>query len=158
VGELSDLYDTCTKVSEKREIARLVVEAVYANGGRFLNSNGQDIGFKRSMDKAMKALKDRRHIKSRKINGTKSQSQEAIKEAVETKRSNEKDPISTDSAGHALLLLRRNAEEGINKPRESDEDRTRMMPPPRMTDGQNFERRALQHSRHQESRGDNAEA
>ena len=170
MGELSDAYDVCTKVTEKREIARMVVEAVYGNGGRFLDTNGQDIGFKRSMDKAMKALKDRRHIKSRKINGPKPQSEEAIKRAMEAKRSavaprywldKEKGPLSTDSAGHALLLLRRNAEEGINTPRESDEDRTMMMPPPRMG-GQSQERRAslsavLEHSMRQDSSRDNVE-
>jgi len=170
VGELSDLYDTCTKVTEKREIARLVVEAVYGNGGRFLDSDGQDIGFKRSMDKAMKALKDRRHIKSRKINGPKpAQGQEAIRRTLEAKRAGidpnfwlkkEKGPLSTDSAGHALLLLRGNAEEGIDKSRERDEDRTRTIPPPRMTDAQTLDRRAslsaiLQNSMRQEKPRDN---
>ena len=115
VGEYSDIYDTCTKVSEKREIARLVVEAVYSNGGRFLDANGEDIGFKRSMDKAMKALKDRRHIKSRKT----SHSAEAIKKHIEISKEKKMatnprkkiDPLSTDDAGHALLLLRNSDED-----------------------------------------------
>ena len=51
MGQLSDRYDLCQKVQDKREIARLVVEAVYENGGRFLDAEGNDIGYKRSMDK-----------------------------------------------------------------------------------------------------------
>ena len=148
MGELSDLYDTCTKVSEKREIAKLVVEAVYGNGGRFLDSDGHDIGFKRSMDKAMKALKDRRHIKSRKQNGLKLYSDDAIRKDLEAKRAasataarlylekerTEKDPMTTDGAGHALLLLNlRKPEDGTEKPRDRGENETSMKPPPKMT-------------------------
>lgn len=147
MGELSDIYDTCSKVSEKREIARLVVEAVYENGGRFLDADGNDIGYKRSMDKAMKALKDRRHIKSRKLikPNSNSHSAQAIKKEVTKKRAEVfptaaaaakksspkapkrlKDPLTTDDAGHALLLLRNAAEE---VDRSESEDEQRRLPP-----------------------------
>lgn len=146
------MYDVCTKVSEKREIARQVVEAVYANGGRFLDAEGNDVGFKKSMDKAMKALKDRRHIKSRKQGVVKPLSQEAIQKAVQIKRATtanakEKDPLTTDDAGHALLLLRMNSESGSAKPRSDGEvdDDTNMMPPPRPTDAR------TQHAKQQEN-------
>ena len=121
MGRLSDRYDTCTQVKDKREVARLVVEAVYENGGRFLDAEGNDIGYKRSMDKAMKALKDRRHIKGRKSGQAKREEKEKRGEADDSgavaspppppKKSSLKvpkkvrDPLTTDDAGHALLLL-----------------------------------------------------
>lgn len=70
----------------------MVVEAVYSNGGRFLDIEGNDIGFKRSMDKAMKALKDRRHIKTRKVS-TRVQNAGPSKD-------------NTEDGVNALLLLR----------------------------------------------------
>jgi hypothetical protein len=56
VGTFSDRYDLCVKVSDKRAIARSVVQAVYDNGGRFLDTEGQEVDIRRSMDKAMKAV------------------------------------------------------------------------------------------------------
>jgi hypothetical protein len=56
VGVYSDRYDLCVKVADKRAIARSVVQAVYDNGGRFLDAEGQEVDIRRSMDKAMKAV------------------------------------------------------------------------------------------------------
>ena len=100
-----------------------------------MDSEGNDIGYKRSMDKAMKALKDRRHIKTRKLVGSRptSQSGQAIKKdankrqelkkrveglpisakKIIPKAPKPKDPLSTDDAGHALLLLRKAADEVV---------------------------------------------
>lgn len=150
VGEYSEIYDNCVKVSEKREIARLVVSAVYENGGRFLDAQGNDIGFKRSMDKAMKALKDRRHVRTRKLTARvnnphkepKVDGPPKIRETAlspkpvspqrkATPSPHKKNPISTEDGIHALLLLRNAMGEASDKNdphHEAEEEQQDVLP------------------------------
>lgn len=105
-----------------------------------MDAEGNDIGYKRSMDKAMKALKDRRHIKGRKSGQVKREEKEKRAEAVDSgavaspppKRSSLKlpkkvrDPLTTDDAGHALLLLRNASEEVSLEDEDTPEAKPRL--------------------------------
>lgn len=123
----------------------MVVDAVYARGGRFLDAEGRDVGWKKSMDKAMKALKDRRHIKARKTgvstpidsgkgpkmspSGTKSAHKPASTSRPPAfdvnQASKPKNSITTDDAGYALMLLKNAREQA----RKENLKRSALMPP-----------------------------